>query len=324
MAKKRVVSIKKELLVKSQEATLSAVQIYNNPNIQFKSENFIILMVIAWTYLMHAYYKEKGIDYRYYEIKGKRKVYHKTKNGACKTWELEKCLDNTESPIDENTKNNLKFLIGIRHEIEHQMTNRIDGKLSAKFQACCLNYNEYIVKLFGIDYIKKSNLSVSLQFSGINHEQRDLIEEYEGLPKNIRSYIQDFEQTLTDEQYNNEKYSYRLIYMQKLINRKGNEDQVIEFIDKNSELAKNLSKEYYMIKDREKPKYKPKQIKDKMLELGYKDFTINKHTRIWQKEDAKNIKKGYGVLLEDGNWYWYQTWYDFVLQYCIKNEEKYL
>ena len=62
-----------ELIVKSREAMLSAVQIYNNPNIQFKTESFIVLSNIAWTYLMHAYYRAKGIDYRYYSFKGKRK-----------------------------------------------------------------------------------------------------------------------------------------------------------------------------------------------------------------------------------------------------------
>ena len=45
-------SIKTELLTKSREAMLSAVGIYNNPNIKFKSETFIVLAIIAWTYLM--------------------------------------------------------------------------------------------------------------------------------------------------------------------------------------------------------------------------------------------------------------------------------
>lgn len=58
---RKIGSVKKELAIKAREAMLSAVQIYNNPNIQFKSETFIVLSIIAWTYLLHAYYKEKGI-----------------------------------------------------------------------------------------------------------------------------------------------------------------------------------------------------------------------------------------------------------------------
>ena len=43
-------SIKVELIRKSIESVLTAVQVFNNPNIQFKSESFIVLVTIAWTY----------------------------------------------------------------------------------------------------------------------------------------------------------------------------------------------------------------------------------------------------------------------------------
>ena len=67
MAKKRSIgSLKAELLKKSQEAALAAIKVFNDPLVQFKSETYIVLMVIAWTYLLHAYYRGKGIDYRYF------------------------------------------------------------------------------------------------------------------------------------------------------------------------------------------------------------------------------------------------------------------
>lgn len=40
-------SISNELLDKSKEAMISAVQIYNNPSIKFKSEMFIITAIIS-------------------------------------------------------------------------------------------------------------------------------------------------------------------------------------------------------------------------------------------------------------------------------------
>lgn len=66
-------SISNELLDKSKEAMISAVQIYNNPSIKFKSEMFIITAIISWTYLIHAYYRKRKIDYRYYKMNGKQK-----------------------------------------------------------------------------------------------------------------------------------------------------------------------------------------------------------------------------------------------------------
>ena len=113
---------------------LTAVQIFNNPNIQFKSESYIVLANIAWTYLLHAYFRSNKIEYRYYEQHGQRKKFDKTKRGAYKYWELERCLNDDNCPIDNVAKSNLKFLIGLRHEIEHQMTTRIDNYLSARFQ----------------------------------------------------------------------------------------------------------------------------------------------------------------------------------------------
>jgi hypothetical protein len=114
-------SIKNELVTKSREAMLTAVQIFNNPNVVFKSESFIVLSNIAWTYFMHSYFREKGIEYRYYKQGAQRKRYDKTKRGSFKYWELERCLNDDNCPINSVSKLNLIFLIGLRHEIEHQI-----------------------------------------------------------------------------------------------------------------------------------------------------------------------------------------------------------
>lgn len=63
---RRVGSIRSELLKKSREAALAAVQIFNNSNIRFKSEPYIVLMIIAWTYLLHAYFCNQKIECLYY------------------------------------------------------------------------------------------------------------------------------------------------------------------------------------------------------------------------------------------------------------------
>src|SRR6266536_875390 len=161
---RRYYSIALELLTQSQDAALSGVQVFNNPLIRFKSEIFIVLMNIAWTYLLHAHYRKNGIEYRYFQLKGNHRRFDHTKAGAYKYWELERCLNDKNSPVDKDTANNLGFLIGIRHEIEHQMTTRIDTTLSAKFQACCLNYNDYVKNLFGNQLGIDKHLAFSLQF----------------------------------------------------------------------------------------------------------------------------------------------------------------
>lgn len=319
---RRVKSIKTELLTKAREAMLSAVQIFNNPNIQFKSENFIVLSTIAWMYLLHAYYRQNNIEYRYFRTAGERKRFDRTKRGAYKYWELERCLNSDESPIDNVTASNLKFLIGLRHEIEHQMTTKIDDYLSARFQSCCLNFNHYIKNLFDANLAIDKHLSISLQFSTIDEVQRDKLKEFKDLPSNIASYINDFDSDLSDELYNDIRFSYRVLYIPKSVNKKGQADKVIEFIPADSEEAIGLNKEYVLIKEKEKKKYLPKHIVKLMKDKGYPKFGIHGHTFCWQEKDGKNPAKNFGVSVE-GKWYWYEHWLNEVEEYCERNRRFY-
>ena len=316
-------SVKTELLKKSKEAALAAVQIFNNPNITFKAESYIVLMIIAWTYLLHAHYKGIGTEYRYHKNSARRRVFEKTKSGAYRHCELEKCLDCKNCPLDKDTTNNLKFLIGLRHEIEHQMTTRLDDLLSARFQACCLNYNEYIRKLFGSGHGIEKYLSFSLQFSTIREEQKDMLIDQKNLPGNITAYIASFDKRLTEDEYSSQKFAYRILFVPKTVNKKGQADRVIEFVKSDSPLAQGINKEYALIKEIEKPKYLPAQIVAMMKKEGFKNFQMNNHTELWKKFDAKNPAKGFGSLVADKQWHYYQNWVDKVKRHCQESGDKY-
>lgn len=320
---RKVGSIRNELISKARESMLSAVQIFNNPNILFKSESFIVLSVIAWTYMLHAYYRGEGVEYRYYTLSGKRRIFNRTKDGVYKYWELEKCLDFKDCPIDKSTKNNLKFLIGLRHEIEHQMTTRIDDYLSARFQACCLNFNNYIKDFFGTEMGIDKHLSFSLQFSSISEPEVKTLNQHSDLPKNIASYISNFDDSITEEEYNDQRYAYRVLFVPKMVNSKGQADRVIEFLPANSAIVEELNKEYILIKDREKPKYRAGDVVRKMQEKGFSKFKMNKHTQLWQSVDARNPGKGYGAWVANEKWYWYQSWITYVENYCDKHREEF-
>jgi hypothetical protein len=314
-------SVASELTKKSREAALASVQIFNNPTLMFKSEIFIVLMMISWTYLLHAHYRKSGFEYRYFRMEGTRKRFDKTAKGAVKYWELEKCLNHPNSPVDVSAANNLRFLIGLRHEIEHQMTTRIDQFLSARFQACCLNYNDLIKRLFGQDFGIDKHLSFSLQFSSLNKDQVDKLSQAEGLPENIRAYITAFDLTLTDEQFNDPKFSYRVFFVPKTANHKGQADQVIEFIRPGSEMAKGVNTTYIQIKETERPKHLPSKIVSLVKEAGYNRFTMREHTLLWQSLDAKNPGKGLGVNIGT-TWYLYETWLEKVIKECENQEQR--
>lgn len=323
MRTRRLWSIKNELAIKSREAMLSAVQIYNNPNIQFKAETFIVLSIISWTYLFHSYYKSEGVDYCYYNSNNNRKKYDKTKYGAKKRWELEMCLNNKDCPLlDDGVKSNLKFLIGLRHEIEHQMTTKIDNALSAKFQACCLNYNETAIKLLGEQYSISQYLSFSLQFTSLSEPQINQLTEITDLPNNIATFINTFDENISNETYNSPKYSYRVLFVPKFVNRKGQADKVIEFVPANSPIAEGLNKEYVCIKEREKTKFLPKAIIGMLKNEGYTKLNQYQFTQCWKKIDAKKTNSPYGILVGGKEWYWYENYIPIVRKYCQDNDLK--
>ena len=309
-----IYSEKVDLIMKAREAMLSAVQIYNNPLISFKTESYIVLSLIAWTYLLHAHYRAKGIDYRYFtKTGGGCKKYIRNLDGSIKYWDLKECISKAECPLDKDTVNNLNFLIGLRNQIEHRKANGLDSYLSARYQACALNLNFYLKKLHGEKYGLDNNLALSLQFSELDHLQSKVIKDKEGLiPQNVISYVADFDSKLSEDEAKSDRFAYRLLFAKVLAKRKGQADRVIEFIDPKSDLAKNITKEYWIKEETEKQKFSPTLVIQKVKDAGFKDFGMHQHTRFWQKHDGKNQNKGFGTMVVK-TWYWYQNWIDYII-----------
>ncbi len=302
---------------------MAAIRVYNDPTTRFKSETFIVLMVIAWTYLLHAYYRAKRIDYRYFDQGLKRKKFHRTKRGAFKYWELERCLCDGKCPIDTDTANNLRFLIGLRHEVEHQMTRALDGFLSGRYQACAMNFNTYLKQLFGKKHGLDRHLSYSIQFLQLAAEQLQHPIPEPDVPERLKAYVREFDADLTHDEYNSERYSYRLLFKRKLVNRPGQADRVVEFIDPGSDLAKGIDKEYWVKKEVERPKFRAKDVVSAVRKAGFPTFRMfPHHVDMWRSEDAKIPAKGYGVDVQ-GAWYWYQSWIDRCIELCGQQGEKF-
>jgi hypothetical protein len=202
------------------------------------------------------------------------------------------------------------------------MTNRLDEHLSARFQACCLNYNDLIKQLFGDEFGIDKHLSISLQFSSINTDQIDALGNANGLPMHIQAFINSFDANLSESEFNDPRFAYRVLFVPKTVNRKGQADKVIEFIRADSELAKDVNKHYAVVKETEKTKYLPKQVVEKMHSAGFSRFTMHHHTQIWKEMDAKSPAKGLGVSVVK-TWYWYEPWLDIVLNHCINHAADY-
>jgi len=305
----------KTLLEKSKQAMLSAVSIYNNPIISFKTEIFIVNAEIAWTYLFHAFYNLCKIDYAYYTLVNRRKKYTYVENKRRKMWELSKCIDCTESPLDESTKSNLNFIIMLRNEIEHSSCKSIDDCVSAKIQACCINYNYYLKKLFGPKEGLDSKLAISVQFSELDPFQKKQLINNPKLDKTISNFVTNFERKLSKEIIGDSRYAYRVCFVETNVNRPGQADKVLKFIKKTSETEEGIN---LIIKETEKKKYLPSDIVRIIKNEGYQAFNMTKHTEIWKKVDGKSEEKHFGVRIAK-TWYWYDSWLNALREYLKSN-----
>jgi hypothetical protein len=316
-------SLRNELLAKAKEAALAAIRTYNDPTITFKSETYVVLMIIAWTYLLHSYYRSKRIDYRYSTGVGSRKRYDRTKRGSYKYWELERCLNDTECPVDGDTINNLRFLIKLRHEIEHQMTRALDSYLSGRYQACALNFNSYLKQLYGPLHGLDQQLSYAIQFLQLSNAQINGQDVGGSIPERLRAFVTEFDSALSHDEYNSDRFSFRLVFKRKLVNRPGQADRVVEFIDPDSEAAKQIDKQYWVKKEVERPKYRAKDVVTAVQAAGFPKFRMfPHHLDMWRAEDGKNPGKGYGVDVQ-GAWYWYQNWIDRCITLCGEQPERF-
>lgn len=323
MGRNRGPSVKKELIAKSREAALNAVQTFNNPLTKFKAETFIVLMVIAWTYLLHAYFRQSGIEYRYYETGLKRRKFIRI-NGRFKYWELTKCLRNTACPLDRPTKLNLEFLIGLRNEIEHHWAVGVNERFSGRYLACCLNYERYICDLFGSKHSIDSVAAFTLQFRDLKEANYDTQDSVVSLPSRVAQYVAEFDSELSEEDLKSPHFRRRFLFAPIVTSKKAQADEVIQFVPLDSSLGTQINEKYQQIvlKEVERPKRLPSEIVSLMNEEGYKKFNMHHHTMLWKSLEGKNPGKGFGVEVA-GYWYWYDRWLDTVRQHCASNRSKY-
>ena len=305
-----------ELLIKAREAMIAAVHTFNGAGLTFRSELFIVTSIIAWTYLLHAWFRHQRIDCRY--VQGG--VIQQTPGGADKFLELGACLKHEHCPVNEGVKRNLEFLLEIRHEIEHRSTSRIDEQLSGKLQACCLNFNTALKEWFGPQFGLEKRLPIALQFVTFDVDQRAVLKRASKLPDHIEASIDAFEQNLTDEEYTDPAYRYRAAFVPIVKQRASAADVAIEFFPPGSPAAEHAT---VFLREVDRARYTPSQVVARIKESGFPKFKLHYHTMLWQQLNAKNPGDGWGTEGDYGNWVWYDRWVERVRAHCEEKGDLY-
>jgi hypothetical protein len=305
-------------LIKAREAMIAAVHTFNGAGLTFRAELFIVTCIIAWTYLLHAWFRREGIDYRY----RRGGEVQRTRQGADRYWDLGRCLDHQRCPIPMGAKTNLGFLLELRHEIEHRSTNRVDDAVSAKLQACCLNFNDAIKSLFGAQYGLERRLPIALQFVTFSADQRSILKKNTTLPAHVEAFIDAFEHRLTDEEYADPAYRYRVAFVPIASNRASSADVAIEFVREDSAEGREIRDVLLKLVDRNR--YTATQIIELMRNEGYPSFNQQAHTTLWKELDAKNPVHGYGRVGDyKSTWIWFDKWVERVRAHCQEHSARY-
>lgn len=288
--------IVKDNLEKCRSAAIAAVDVYNRPSPRFRTAHYIILIVVAWTGLLHAIFYRKRIK-PWYRKKGKgtnpkRDRYDRV-DGDPKHWDLAECLRQyygTDNPPD---RKNLEFLIGLRNKIEHRQLPELDAGLYGECQAALMNLETLISNHFGSRYALTEQLAVALQFSGlVPAEKRKAAGKLAAAAaKTVKDYVEKFRTGLPSSTLNSTKYSFNVYLVPKVANRKQFADAAVEFIkvdEASPEELARLEKLNVLIKEKHIPiqnldLIKPGEVVAKVKDAIPYVFTMASHTAAWRR-----------------------------------------
>ncbi len=321
------ISRRTEALIESAVTTaLNAVEIYNKPRSLYRTENFIMLMCIAWTRLLQAHILNSRGDIFYEKDKDNAYVYVDDEK---KTWSLEKCV--SESMQDGPPKENLKLLIKVRNKFVHSIISDIDldSVLYGECQANLHNFESFMQNGFGKDFVIKHNIDFSLQFSKritneqwLAHKSR-LSDE----AKSLMHFIDKYKSTLTKEIVDSPSFSYRAVLIPTIKNSGKSSDLSIEFL-KGPIAYSELEKLIVIDKEKEKivevanvNKFRPKQVVDAVNErTSGTNFKMHHHTDLTymagvrRKEHPNKTNSKYCIYDKPFKSHLYtQSWIDLIV-----------
>ncbi len=105
-----------------------------------------------------------------------------------------------------------------------------------------LNFNSAIKKLFDPRYSLDTEQAFSIQFSAIAEKSAKELLVQQDLPQNVHSYIVQFENGMSQEEYDDPRFSYRVAFVRKTTNSKSAADKVVQFIPADSETGAEVNK----------------------------------------------------------------------------------
>lgn len=134
-----------QLVDKSKESFLLALELYNKPTIKYRVESFCILFTNAWELLLKAFLFETS--------KGKKLSIYRPKKPRVKreSISLDECLVKVFTTENDAVKRNIQYISELRNESVHLVLQDFQPYYSRVFQSGVLNYLEKLQEWFYIE-----------------------------------------------------------------------------------------------------------------------------------------------------------------------------
>ena len=297
------------LLAKSREAALAAVRVYNDPLAGFRTETFIMLMVVAWNSLFQAVLERARADYYERDEEGAQILV----DGRAKvldTWQL--VMRALADDQYRDVRANLDFFLKLRNQIAHRYLPALDVNVVGEAQAMLLNFENLLVAQFGEEAALGDRLAVPLQLSGFRNDEalKSLRTAQAQLPTDVAEFLVRHRADLDDDILGSPRYCLQIFFVPVTANREGSADAAVRFIppDKMTpDIEQQLAELCVVTKPRITPVasadlLRPAEVVNLVAErLPYR-FTMHTHTRCWRHYSVRPAKDAGEPEATDGRY----------------------
>lgn len=226
-------------LVAAKDEALFACDIYNQHRQPRNLEGFLVHMCIAWCNLFQAIFERDGIDYFYRKADGRHYEYV---DGERKSWDLARMARQYYPDANKPVRKNIEFFFGLRNKVEHRLTASARAALktlvAGKAQSYLRNFEMLLSKEFGSGESLAHELHLPLFLSSLDDAALQAVKDVKKqLPREVASYIADFDASVTDEIARSECYDFKMYLIPKT-GSAATSDTALEFVN-----VKNLSDE---------------------------------------------------------------------------------
>ncbi len=281
-------------LEKCRGAAIAAVEAYNRPGPRFRTAQYIVMIVIAWSAFFHAVFYRRGEKpwFRKRTSGSGTGVRYQKVDGEPRHWDLAECIKQYFAHQNPAVRRNLEFLLGLRNKIEHRHLPELDATLYGECQASLLNLEDSVVAEFGQKYALQEQLAISLQFSRITPAEKRRAAKVlaSDVAKSVKGYVERFRGKLSPTVLNSMQYSFSVFLVPKVANRESAADAAVVFVrvDEASEAElSRLERLNVLIREKHIPianldHRKPSQVVEELKEAVSFPVNVSVHTAAWK------------------------------------------